>query len=315
MNNKIAIKYFDRKEGKLRTERVYASGFLYWSYNTRTGQWARDLIFRRKIISSLYGWLHNLRWSRRKIKSFVQKVDVNLDELERPLEDFSSFNEFFTREIDLSKRPVIFDPHICIAPVDGKVLVYPAVKPNITFRIKRSTFNLRRFLGNDGLSEQFAGGSMVISRLSLADYHHIHFPDSGVPRQAISIPGNYNAGGPYSLHTLLPFYTENHRMMTLFDSNHFGQMMIVEIGALTVGSIQQRFLPDARVTRGAKKGYFELGGSTVVLLFQKGMIELDEDLQINTQKDIETSVRFGDSIGNSPGAFSDGKKQKGGTFQ
>jgi phosphatidylserine decarboxylase len=240
---------------------------------------------------------------------------VNLDELERPLEDFSSFNAFFTRKIDLSRRPMIYDPHVCIAPVDGKVLVYPAVKPNMTFRIKRSTFNLRRFLGSDGLSEQFAGGSMVISRLSLADYHHIHFPDSGIPRQAISIPGNYNASGPYSLHTLFPFYTENHRMMTLFDSDHFGQMMIVEIGALTVGSIQQRFLSDSRVTRGARKGYFELGGSTVVMLFQKGMINLDEDLRTNTRKDIETSVRFGDSIGNRPGSFSDGKKQKGGIFQ
>lgn len=308
MNNKIAIDYFDRKEGKLRTERIYASGFLFWSYNTRAGHWARDLIFRRKIISSLYGWLHNLRWSQKKIKSFVQKVDVNLDEVERPLEDFSSFNAFFTREIDLSRRPMIFDPHVCITPVDGKVLVYPAVKPNMTFRIKRSTFNLRRFLGNDRLSEQFAGGSLVISRLSLADYHHIHFPDSGIPRHAISIPGNYNASGPYSLHTLLPFYTENHRMMTLFDSDHFGQMMIVEIGALTVGSIQQRFLPDVRVIRGERKGYFELGGSTVVMLFQKGKIELDEDLQTNTQKDIETYVRFGDSIGNSPGTFLDGKK-------
>ena len=315
MNNKIAIQYFDRKEGKPRTERIYASGFLFWAYNTRTGQWARNLIFRRKIISSLYGWLHNLRWSRRKIKSFVQKVDVNLDELERPLEDFSSFNAFFTRKIDLSRRPMIYDPHVCIAPVDGKVLVYPAVKPNMTFRIKRSTFNLRRFLGSDGLSEQFAGGSMVISRLSLADYHHIHFPDSGIPHHAISIPGHYNAGGPYSLHTLLPFYTENHRMMSLFDSDHFGQMLIVEIGALTVGSIQQRFLPDVRVIRGERKGYFELGGSTVVMLFQKGMIDLDEDLRTNTRKDIETSVRFGDSIGNRPGSFSDGKKQKGGTFQ
>ena len=315
MNNKFAIKYFDRKESRHRTEPVYASGFLYWSYNTRTGQWARDLIFRRKITSSLYGWLHNLSWSRRKIKSFVQKVDVNLDELERPLEDFSSFNEFFTRKIDLSKRPMIFDPNVCIAPVDGKVLVYPVVKPNMTFRIKRSTFNLRRFLGNDRLSEQFSGGSMAISRLSLADYHHIHFPDSGIPHRAISIPGNYNAGGPYSLHTLFPFYTENHRMMTLFDSDNFGQIMIVEIGALTVGSIKQRFLPGVRVTRAERKGYFELGGSTVVLLFRKGMIEFDEDLRTNTQKDIETFVRFGDSIGNNPGIFSDGKKKKGGTFQ
>lgn len=314
MNNKIALTYYDRKEGKLKTEQVYASGFLYWSYNTRTGQWATDMIVRRRYISKLYGWLHRRSWSRWKIKSFVQKADVNLDELVRPVKDFASFNEFFIREIDLSKRSINTDSNVCLAPVDGKVLAYPIVKQGMTFSIKRSTFNLRQFLRNDGLAEQFEDGSMVISRLCLADYHHFHFPDSGIPHKTTSIPGNYHAGGPYSLHKLVPFYSENHRSMTLFDSDHFGQMIIIEIGALTVGSIQQRFHPEVYVNRDSRKGYFELGGSTVVLLFQKGMIELDQDICTNTQKEIETYVHFGDSVGRNPKAFSNKEKQKGGVF-
>ena len=86
-------------------------------------------------------------------------------------------------------------------------------------------------------------------------------------------------------------------MLTLFDSDHFGQIAMVEIGAFTVGSIQQRFNQGVRVSKGARKGFFELGGSTVVLLFQRGAIRLDEDLCARTEEDIETFVRFGESIG------------------
>lgn len=86
-------------------------------------------------------------------------------------------------------------------------------------------------------------------------------------------------------------------MLTLFASDHFGQIAMVEIGAFTVGSIQQRFNTGVRVAKGARKGFFELGGSTVVLLFQRGAIRLDEDLCARTEENIETFVRFGESIG------------------
>jgi len=144
---------------------------------------------------------------------------------------------------------------------------------------------------------KFGGGSMVVSRLCLTDYHHFHFPDSGVPGEALSVRGKYYASGPYGLRALVPFYTENYRMLTLLDSDHFGQIAIVEIGAFTVGSIQQRYQSGRHIAKGARKGFFELGGSTVVLLFEKGRIELDKDLCTNTRSEVETYVLLGDSIG------------------
>ncbi len=300
MSDKISITYYDRTSRMFLTERVYASGFLFWSYNSRLGRLATDVFFRKKFISLLYGWLYKRQLSRRKIKPFVQKMNVNLDESVCGLEDFKSFNDFFTREIDLSRRSINKNPHVCIAPVDGKILAYPFVEPDITFRIKQSIFNLLKFLCEDALVEKFAGGSMIISRLCLTDYHHFHFPDSGIPSKAIFIGGKYYAGGPYGFRRLTPFYTENYRMLTLFNSDHFGQIAFVEIGAFTVGSIQQRYQPGIYVAKGTRKGFFELGGSTIVLLFQKGAIELDKDLLINTRNEIETNVRMGDSIGKIP---------------
>lgn len=138
---------------------------------------------------------------------------------------------------------------------------------------------------------------MVVSRLGLADYHHFHFPDSGVPAAARTIDGRLHAGGPYARHRLVPFFTENHRMVTPFASDHFGTLLLVEVGALTVGSIRQRFEPGTKVGRGDPKGFFELGGSTLVLLFQEGTIVLDPDLLRMTAGGIETHLRLGEALG------------------
>jgi phosphatidylserine decarboxylase len=300
----MSTTYYDRAEGQFVSERIYGERFLSWSYRTRSGRFFTELIFRHKSVSGIYGWLNKQALSRRKIKPFVKKMNLPLRESIRPLEDFKSFNDFFTREIDLSKRPIHSHPSVCVAPADGRVMAFYAVEADRTFRIKSSTFNLRQFLHEDGLARQFAGGSMVISRLSLTDYHHFHFPDSGIPRAAVPVPGKCYAGGAYALDRPVPFYIENYRMVTLLDSEHFDQMVMVEVGAFTVGSIQQRYVPGIYVQKGARKGFFELGGSTVVLIFRRGVIELDEDLLRNSRNQVETYVRLGDSLGRRPGSSS-----------
>jgi phosphatidylserine decarboxylase len=302
MKTKSPIIYYDRNRGQLATERVYAGAFLYWSYNTWLGAFAAAVIYRTKFFSQLYGWFGKCSYSRRHINNFVQKLDIDTDELTRPLSDFTSLNDFFIRDIDLSRRPLAADPAICTSPVDGKVLAYRAVDSATTLRVKCSVFNLCTLLRDNRLAEYFAGGTVVICRLSLRDYHHFHFPDSGTSFPVKAIPGTYHPGGPYSLRSLIPFYADNHRMITIFDSDHFGRMALIEIGAFTVGSICQRFRTHVRVVRGGHKGYFELGGSTVVLLFRQGVIRLDDDLVSNTKREIETYVRFGDSLGRATGS-------------
>ncbi|MBI4428378.1 MAG: phosphatidylserine decarboxylase [Ignavibacteriales bacterium] len=291
------ITYIDRCTGRTESEPVFAAGFLDWLHNTSLGHWANELLFKQKIFSRFYGWFHRTRLSKRKVQRFVSKMNVNLGEAVVPSGGFCSFNDFFTRRIDLSRRPIDKDDNVCVAPADGRVLAYQTVAPNQTFRIKQSTFNLAEFLRNEELTRKFAGGSMVISRLYLSDYHHFHFPDSGIPHPASTIPGKYYAVSPYSMQRILPFYAENHRMVTIFDSEHFGEIAMVEVGALTVGSIRQCFTPDVSVSKGARKGFFELGGSTVALLFTRGTIRFDEDLCKNTEQGMETFVRLGDSIG------------------
>jgi len=302
MSSPFVIEYYDRRENRKKTDRVAAARFIQWAYNTRSGRLAEGLIFGTKTFSRIYGRFHMSRWSRRKIGPFVKKLGVDLEDVTTPLENFASFNDFFIRDIDLSRRPFVSDPEICVAPVDGRILAYKDVAPDRFFQIKRAVFNLREFLQDDGPADRFAGGTLVISRLGMADYHYVHFPFSGIPRLPVSIPGMYHTSGPYSLRRLIPFYAKNFRMVTQVDSDHFGCTAMVEIGALSVGSILQFFSPDLPVVKGAKKARFELGGSTVALLFEKGRIEIDPDLLAHTEEGIETYVRLGDSIGRVPGS-------------
>lgn len=296
------LTHINRATGRLVDEPVFAGGFLRWSYNTALGWLATDLIFSRRFLTRLYGWLQKMSWSRRRIRPFVERYGIDMTESRIGIDEFASFNDFFIREIDLSRRPVSPDPGVAISPIDGRIVAFQEIDAGREFQVKRSTFNLATLLGDRSLAAKYDGGSMAVCRIYLPDYHHVHFPDSGTASEARHIPGKYWAVSPHSRQLSIPFYAENHRVLTRFNSDHFGPVVMVEIGAMTVGSIQQRYRPHTRIAKGGHKGYFELGGSTVVVLFEKGRIRLDADLCANTREGFETFVRMGDAIGRAPSA-------------
>jgi phosphatidylserine decarboxylase len=293
MKNQFNLTYFDRSRGDLLTERVFAAGFLHWSYNSRLGRAVTRWVLAQRWVSRCCGWLARRRWSRHLIASFAGGMKFDL----AAGKGWTCFNDYFVRELEESSSMNAVGPWTCLSPVESKVLVLRDVDPRKTFRVKRSIFNLEQLLSDRQLSERFAGGTAVLCRLTLSDYHHFHFPVAGCPQPAFAIPGKLYAGGPYAINWLTSFYAENFRMVTLIESDLFGTVAQIEIGAFTVGSIHQRYLPGRHVERGEKKGYFELGGSTVVLLFAAGALETDEDLRHYSGQNIETRLRVGESIG------------------
>ena len=64
-----------------------------------------------------------------------------------------------------------------------------------------------------------------------------------------------------------------------------------------VGGIKQTYIPDSNIKKGEEKGYFFFGGSTCILVFEKGKIQIDKDLLENTKNGIETKVYMGEQIG------------------
>ncbi len=289
------IIYYDRYTRNIREEIVHADRFLNFFYNTNAGLIITELILKHKFISQIYGLYKRSILSKSSIRKFVSNMRVSEESID--YSSFKNFNDFFIRKPDLSKRPIVADSSACIAPVDGKVIAISKLEDSLSFVIKKHTFNLETFLNDKALSNKFQNGSMLICRLCMADNHHFFYPDSGVHQSTSTTPGYYYAGGPYSNKKTIPFYSSNYRMMTRFSSDHFGDMLIFEIGAFTVGSIRQDNLINERVSKGSHKGWFELGGSTVVLLFLEGRIKFDDDIMNNSGSGIETYVRMGDSVG------------------
>ncbi len=92
-------------------------------------------------------------------------------------------------------------------------------------------------------------------------------------------------------------FTQNVREYCVMDTAHFGEVIHVDVGALTVGRITQHHRCGHQAKRGEEKGYFQLGGSSILLLFQAGQVRIDDDILNYSQQDIETRVRLGEVIG------------------
>lgn len=287
-------RYYDRNSRCIINEKIFGQKFLFWSYNTTVGRFLTTFVLSHRFVSWLYGRWANSALSRPMVRKFALTAGIDTSELDN---QFTSFNKFFTRK--LVNKPV-FEKNstgICFSPASGKILVFDTIEPDKKFQIKRNQFNLKTFLRQPDLIHLFANGSMAIIRLSMYDYHYIHFPDSGYPIQYHTISGKYYAGNSYSFKKLTQYFSENYRVITILQSDHFGEIAIVEIGAFCVGSIKQYFNLKQKVASGDIKGRFELGGSTVVLLFQQDTITFDKDIIEQSIKGMETSITIGDRIG------------------
>ncbi len=287
------ISYIDRKNGELRQENVPGVGILNWLYATGSGKLALHLLFKRKLVSALGGWYMNTRHSAKRIPSFVEEHGIDLNEFQiSTTKEYKSFNDFFCRKLKKDAR--VMGEHL-ISPADGKILVFATLKDVNTFFIKGSEFTLTRFLQNDELAIRYAEGSMAIVRLAPPDYHRYHFPASGIASEPTKIRGHYFSVSPLALRGSLEIFCENKREYCTLATKEYGDMLIADVGATMVGSIIQTYSP-GQVKKGDEKGYFAFGGSTLVLLFEKGKVQFDKDLISNTEKCLETTVRVGETI-------------------
>lgn len=265
--------------------------FLEWMYGTRPGRLLVKLMIRPGV-SRAAGWLLDRRVSALAVRPFIRKNHICMDDFEQ--RRFRSFNDFFTRRVLPGKRPVDDAPAHLIAPCDSKLTVYD-IRPDSRFRVKGTEYTLEGLLQSKELAETFLGGTLLLFRLTVGDYHRYTYIDSGFVTGSTRIPGVFHTVNPAAA-SRCPIYRENTREYSLLESLRFGTVLQMEVGAAMVGRIVNA--PGSRnVRRGEEKGRFEFGGSTVIVLLQKGRAILDADLLRNTAQDAETVVRLGERIG------------------
>ncbi len=264
---------------------------LKFLYNTKFGALILRLINRRWL-SRLTGRYLDSRLSRHKIKKYIKKHGIDMSCFIE--EDYKSFNAFFTRRIKPELRPFDGDPDAFLSPCDALVSVYD-IRPELKFNAKGFDYDLKTLLGDAELAEKFDGGKCIVLRLTVTDYHRYFFIDGGTAHGNKFIKGRLHTVQPAALEKYRVF-TENCREVTVLDTDHFGSIAQVEIGAMMVGRIVND-VKEGRFERGEEKGRFEFGGSTIVLLVQKDKVELDAEFKENTENGLETRVKCGEKIG------------------
>ena len=207
------------------------------------------------------------------------------------MKSFRSFRDLFARQTD--NLPFDTAPDHLISPCDGWLSVFP-IDDNSCFAIKNSHYRISDFLQDDALAQRYLGGSCLIFRLCVSDYHHYCYVDDGYQGANHFIPGVLHSVQPIACDRY-PVFVLNRRSWCLMETEHFGPIVQCEIGALVVGGIVNHN-ENVPICKGTEKGHFELAGSTIILLLEKGQISLRPELLEKLSHSEEVQVKLGEWI-------------------
>lgn len=242
-----------------------------------------------KLASAKMGWL-----TTRLISSFIKAYDINMSEAKlKNANDFATFNDFFTRELEQGARTIDTDSNALCYPVDGAISQQDDIIDGQLIQAKGFNYSLTSLLGGDArTSAPFQGGKFSCIYLAPKDYHRIHMPMAATLREMIYIPGELFSVNPLTAQNVPDLFARNERVVTIFDTE-FGQLAMVLVGATIVASIETTWagtitppagqdifrwqypasgVDSITFEKGDEMGRFKLG-STVVSAFAPGMLD------------------------------------------
>ena len=280
------MKIVDRKTKKEK-DLVYDKSLLFLYYNYLGRLILKTIYF--PFISKIVGKYMDSKLSIKRIDKTIKRYNINMNLYEK--KEYLSFNDFFTRK----KKNINFDnnKNHFIAPCDSKLLVIKLNKES-SFDIKNSFYNLKNIIDRD-LTKEYSNGYALIFRLEVNDYHRFHFIDDGKLDEYKHIKGILHTVQPIA-YEKYPVFHRNSREYTILHTKNFDDIIEVDVGALMVGKIVNN--KDIKeFSRGEEKGYFKFGGSTIILFVKNNIINIDNDILLNSTLNKETIVSCGEKIG------------------
>lgn len=291
------IKIYNRKTKAYDVEQVAGLKYINWSYSSPIGKSFLELFIKKKMFSKLYGSFCDSPLSKKKINAFIDEFNIDMSLCNKNIDEFENFNDFFARTLTPEARPIDYSENILISPGDGRLSAFENIDLDKVVQIKGYTYSLKELIDDHKVAEEFEGGTCLILRLCPTDYHRFHFVDSGTCSESKKISGFYYSVNPIALNNVSELFCKNKREWSIFNSDNFGEILHVEVGATCVGTILQTYYPEKRVKKGEEKGYFKFGGSTTILFFKKDTIKIDSDIVEQTKLGFETKVNMGETIG------------------
>ncbi len=274
-------------------------------------------VLPRKAITRAMGRLADYAWPERVgqtvVDLYCRAYGVELDEC-RKMAGFTSFDEFFTRELRDGARPIAFGDDVAVSPADGRIDSIGPIDGR-TFRVKGRPYHVEELLGDAEEAARFDGGEGCVVYLSPRDYHRVHAPVAGAITQVRSMPGDYYPVNAIGVRHVPNLFVRNRRVAITLESQELGRVAVVMVAAIVVGRITVRgieardvpfglhaFDPPEPITRGEEIGIFRLG-STAVVFFERsaGVRWLAP----------EGPIRFGQPLAASDRGYTNGHGQRG----
>lgn len=281
------------RDGRIIVTNEKQNALLKKLYGSARGRALLKLL-TAPVLSRAVGAFMDSPLSKPLIKRFIRAN--NIDTSQYIMRGIRSYNDFFTRKIKPGMRPADMTPSHLISPCDSKLSAYKIGEKSV-FRIKDSYYRVADLLQSHRLAEKYKGGWCLIFRLEVNDYHRYCYIDKGSKGGNRYIPGELHTVNPIALEHY-NIYKRNCREYTMLHTENFGDVIQVEVGAMLVGKIANHHGAYS-FRRGEEKGMFLFGGSTIVLLIEKGRAVIDSDIISNTAGGFETVVKYGEKIGES----------------
>ena len=243
---------------------------------------------------------------------FIRHYNVDISEALEPDPDaYSDFNSFFTRALRLEARPVVqVEGQVCF-PADGAISQLGDIQEAQIFQAKGHSYSLIELLGgSEERARPYLSGRFATMYLSPGDYHRVHMPLAGRLVETVYIPGRLFSVAPDYTESVPRLFARNERVACIFQTEA-GPMAVVLVGAIFVGSIETVWAGEItpprgkgikvtsytandnliQLERGEELGRFNMGGSTIIVLFGSGCVKWQSGLMS------EMRVKFGQALG------------------
>jgi phosphatidylserine decarboxylase len=264
-----------------------------------------------RIVQRSVRWRH-LPFRKSFTRWFVQHYNVNMPEADQPnLDAYPDFNSFFTRALRPETRPIAQGAGQICCPSDGAISQLGSIQGQRIFQAKKHNYSLVELLGGcEERAKPFVDGRFATTYLSPGDYHRVHMPLSGRLVEMIYIPGRLFSVAPDYTESIPRLFARNERVVCIFQTDA-GAMAVILVGAIFVGSIETVWAGEVtppryknikvtsyatdenaiQLDKGEELGRFNMGGSTIIVLFGPGQVKWHSRLSA------ESRVQFGQVLG------------------
>ena len=215
---------------------------------------------------------------------FIKQYGVDMAEAEEPeIGYYQTFNEFFTRSIKSSIRPIVPGENTLACPCDGTISQAGSIRAGALMQAKGRGYTALELLGGDrSMAAEFADGRYATIYLAPYNYHRMHMPLDANMQKMIHVPGRLFSVAQWTVEEIPRLFARNERLVCYFETPA-GPMVMVLVGAMNVSAIETVWSglvvpPRARkindydyshtrkdIKKGAEMGRFNMG-STVILL-------------------------------------------------